>query len=271
MIQYVLPFTQMIKQPKYFISRDLPVKTALVPKLVDQPKASFAVPIPRTLAILAAYRNYILVMVAVVSLLGLGVLGFAPYVRSKALAFPLPTFPASQRSSTIVSQSAPINPGGLTYDVKIADARVEIVKTFLERYDSPLKPAEQYAQLLVDSADRYDLDYRLLPAIMMQESNLCKMSKPELKNCFGFGIRKEMELGFDSYEASFDRVARELKERYIDIGLTTPEQIMTKYTPSSNGSWAASVNQWIAEMEHNNRAKGIASEADANLLEYTKL
>jgi len=146
---------------------------------------------------------------------------------------------------------------------------VEIVRSFLERYDSPLKPYDHYAQALIDASDRYGLDYRLLPAIMMQESNLCKTSDPKIHNCLGFGIHKGGTLGFDTYEDSFDRAARELKANYIDQGLTTPEQIMKKYTPSSNGSWADSVNQWIAEMEHNDREVGKTATADANLLEYT--
>ena len=159
---------------------------------------------------------------------------------------------------------------GLHFDARVADARVDIVKNFLSRYKSPLTPYDHFAQVLVDAADRNNLDYRLLPAIMMQESNLCKTSDPAIHNCLGFGIHKRGTLSFDTYEDSFDRAAKELKERYIDIGLVTPEQIMRKYTPSSNGSWANSVNQWIAEMEYNSRELGIANKSDADLTAYSK-
>ncbi len=159
---------------------------------------------------------------------------------------------------------------GLQFDARTADARIEIISGFLTRYHSPLHPTDKYARVLVETADRYNLDYRLLPAIMMQESNLCKASDPSIHNCLGFGIHKRGTLAFDSYEESFDRAARELKERYIDQGLVTPEQIMTKYTPSSNGSWANSVNQWIAEMEFNSRDKGRESTLDFDLTAYSK-
>lgn len=159
---------------------------------------------------------------------------------------------------------------GLHFDARVADARVDIVKNFLARYKSPLTPYDHFAQVLVDAADRNNLDYRLLPAIMMQESNLCKTSDPAIHNCLGFGIHKRGTLSFDTYEDSFDRAAKELKERYIDIGLVTPEQIMRKYTPSSNGSWANSVNQWISEMEYNSRELGIANKTDADLTAYSK-
>ncbi len=261
----------MTKQPKFFYSREKQVKpgkafvsaAVFAPATLQNSKASIV------LSYLSSHVQHIMLGGAVLTLVGLSTLAVLPRVMVMGgFGQRPPIFPQSKFNTALITQSTAGNAQGLTYDVTLADARVDIVKNFLERYKSPLTPAEQYAKMLVEASDRYGLDYRLLPAIMMQESNLCKMSKPELKNCFGFGIHKGGELGFDSYEASFDRVARELKERYIDIGLVTPEQIMTKYTPSSNGSWANSVNQWIAEMEHNDRSKGLANEADANLLEY---
>ncbi|HEX7018051.1 MAG TPA: hypothetical protein VF209_04055, partial [Patescibacteria group bacterium] len=159
---------------------------------------------------------------------------------------------------------------GVTTLVETADARAEIVANFLERYDSPLQPYDYFGHKLVEIADRYNLDFRLLPAIAMQESNLCKKAPEGTHNCLGFGIHERGTLGFDSYEAAFERAARELKAYYVDIGLTTPEEIMTKYTPSSNGSWAASVNQWMAEMRYDDRASGKALKQDADVLEFTK-
>lgn len=148
------------------------------------------------------------------------------------------------------------------------DARVEIVHRFLERHSAALEPREYFAQVFVDTADRYGLDYRLLPAIAMQESNLCKKIPPGSFNCLGFGVHSRGTLGFENFEANFDRAARELKKNYIDQGLTTPEKIMRKYTPSSNGSWANSVNQWIAEMEYDSREKGRTHKTDADLQQY---
>lgn len=165
---------------------------------------------------------------------------------------------------------APISSTGIQSDIESDDARVDIVANFLRRHGSPLDPPEHYARALVETADRYDLDYRLLPAIMMQESNLCKSAPEGTHNCLGFGIHARGTLGFESYEAGFDRAARELKQRYIDIGLTTPEDIMKKYTPSSNGSWAFSVNQWIVEMEHDDRELAREERRNNDLLEYTQ-
>lgn len=126
-----------------------------------------------------------------------------------------------------------------------ADARTELIRQYLEKYDSPLEP---YASFLVETSDKYKLDYRLLAAIAQQESNLCKKIPDESHNCWGWGIHSRGTLTFTSYTEAIDTVAKGVKEKYVDIGLTTPEEIMGKYTPSSNGSWANGVNLFMNQM-----------------------
>ncbi len=159
---------------------------------------------------------------------------------------------------------------GVETILETEDGRAELVSRFLERHDSPLKPYDKYGQVFVEIADRYSFDFRLLPAIAMQESNLCKKIPEGSYNCLGFGIHERGTLEFENYEANFERAGKELKKNYIDIGLTTPEQIMTKYTPGSNGSWAESVNQWMAEMRYNDRQKGRDLKTDGSVLEFAQ-
>lgn len=159
----------------------------------------------------------------------------------------------------------------VTTVIESEDARGELIAQFLERHKSPMQPYDFYGKKLVEIADRYQIDFRLLPAIAMQESNLCKNQNPGApKNCLGFGIHKSGTLDFDSYEAGFERAGRELKAYYIDKGLLTVEQIESKYTPSSNGSWANSVNQWMAEMRFDDRQMGRENENNASVLEFAK-
>lgn len=162
----------------------------------------------------------------------------------------------------------PAEPDGVETVIETADARSELVANFLERHNSPLKPYDYFGRFFVELADRYGIDFRLVPAIAMQESNLCKVIPEDSYNCLGFGVHSRGTLKFDRYEDGFERAARELKANYIDRGLTTPEQIMRKYTPSSNGSWAASVNQWMAEMRYDDRQLGRELKQDADLLEF---
>lgn len=159
---------------------------------------------------------------------------------------------------------------GVETVVEDGDARALLVTRFLERHDSPLQPYDYFGQVFVNLADKNGFDFRLLPAIAMQESNLCKRIPENSYNCLGFGIHERGTLRFESFEANFERAARELKANYINQGLTTPEQIMTKYTPSSNGSWAASVNQWMAEMRYDDRTLGRELKTNGSVLEFAQ-
>lgn len=131
--------------------------------------------------------------------------------------------------------------------VEVADARPELIRQYLSRYNSPLVNLSDY---LVQKSDEYQLDYKLIPAIAQQESNLCKIIPPESHNCWGWGIHSKGSLGFNSYEEAIETVMRGIKTEYIDKGLTTPDTIWKKYTPGSpDGAWAKGVNQFMTEME----------------------
>ena len=148
---------------------------------------------------------------------------------------------------TVSYAALPTIENSFEYEVIPEDARVEIVRQFLARYDSPLEP---HAAFIVETAKKYGMDFRLIPAIAMQESNLCKKSRPEAYNCWGFGIYGDKYLHFDSYEHGIETVTRTLAEKYKDRhGLITPQQIMSMYTPSSNGSWANGVNYFMEQLQ----------------------
>lgn len=134
----------------------------------------------------------------------------------------------------------------ISAEVKLADARVANLKSFFRKYNSPLY---DYADLIVNISDRYGFDYRLLPAIAMQESTLCKFIPENSHNCWGYGIYGDQVLKFSSYEEAIETVAKGIKKNYIDHGLTTPELVMKKYTPSSPGTWARGVNYFFRLLE----------------------
>ncbi len=128
------------------------------------------------------------------------------------------------------------------------DARVAVVADFFNKYNSDLAP---FAQNVVSSADKYGLDYRLIPAIAMQESNLCKKAPKNSYNCWGFGIYGKNVTKFQSYPEAIDTVTKTLATQYKQNGLETPQQIMAKYTPSNNGDWADSVNHFMNQLQIN--------------------
>ena len=136
--------------------------------------------------------------------------------------------------------------GGISTAIATGDARPVIIDQYLTLYDSPMAP---YADFLFEMSEKYGLDYRLMIAIAQCESNLCKKAPPGSYNCWGF---ENGTTNFSSWEQAIEQVAKTLKERYIDQGLVTPEQIMAKYAPPSvekGGPWAICVNQFLEELQ----------------------
>jgi hypothetical protein len=126
------------------------------------------------------------------------------------------------------------------------DGRTERIREFLAEYNSPLEP---YASDIVAAADEYGIDYRLVPSIAMQESNLCRVIPNGSNNCWGFGIYGHTVTHFANYKEGIYTVTKALAQNYKAHGLITPQQIMTMYTPGSNGSWAFSVNYFMQRLQ----------------------
>jgi hypothetical protein len=146
----------------------------------------------------------------------------------------------------VVYAALPSTQNVLSGTITQQDGRSEKIRQFLAKYNSPLEP---YADDLVNAADEYGLDHRLLTAIAMQESGLCKTIPINSHNCWGFGIYGGTVTTFGDYKEAIYTVSKALATRYKKKGLVTPEQIMTMYTPSSNGSWAFSVNYFMSTLQ----------------------
>ncbi|OGY27198.1 MAG: hypothetical protein A2864_01620 [Candidatus Woykebacteria bacterium RIFCSPHIGHO2_01_FULL_39_12] len=131
--------------------------------------------------------------------------------------------------------------------VKAADARPVLIDRFLAKHNSPMIGQ---GETFVEIADQYGLDWKLLPAIAFQESSLGKKIPDGSYNPFGWAIYSGERSGaeFENWKHSIEIVARGLKTNYFSQGLTTPEKIMTKYTPNSNGSWAVGVRFAMGEI-----------------------
>lgn len=135
---------------------------------------------------------------------------------------------------------------GYKAEIKSGDARSANLKVFFRKHNSPLY---NYADKIVTVSDKYQFDYRLLPAIAMQESNLCRVIPDNSYNCWGWGIYGTTVTKFDSYDDAIETVGKGIKKNYIDQGLVTASAIMKKYTPPSQGSWAYGVNTFLKALE----------------------
>lgn len=121
--------------------------------------------------------------------------------------------------------------------------RTDVVRKFLEKYKSPLT---QNAQTFVDVADKYNLDYKILPAISCMESTCGKFLIPESYNPFGWGGGY---IYFSSYDEAIEGVGKGLDEIYLSRGLDTPEKMGPIYTPPNYANWVAGVKSFMREME----------------------
>ena len=127
---------------------------------------------------------------------------------------------------------------------------VKTVSQYLSRYHSPMT---ETSSSLVGSAEKYGIDPFFLTAIAQCETNLGKKSYENCFNPFGLGIHSQGRLCFPNWEASYEKMARVLRESYFNQGLVSPEEIMTVYCPQSlekGGSWAKCIRQYQKEIEN---------------------
>lgn len=125
------------------------------------------------------------------------------------------------------------------------DFRVLVLKKFFTNYKSPLA---EVAEEIVLNSDLQGIDYALIPAISMQESQGCKVIPPGSHNCWGYGIYGNKKVYFNNYNDAVAAVAKTIKEAYIKRGLTNATLVEDRWTPSSEGNWSYSVNFFIGKI-----------------------
>lgn len=126
------------------------------------------------------------------------------------------------------------------------DARSILIDTFLAKYHSPMG---EIGSAVVTTADRYGLPFWLVPAIAQCESNLGKHIPEGSNNAWGWGVYGDKITQFTSWQQGVEKVSAGLSQNYLNKGFSSPEEIMKKYTPSSNGSWATCINEFLNELK----------------------
>lgn len=150
-----------------------------------------------------------------------------------------------EKTPRVAYAAVPADNQAMIITINGKDARIAAVKSFFSFYKSALTP---YADEIVKAADKYGLDYKLLPAIAMQESTLCKKAPKNSFNCWGFGIYGKKVTKFSNYNEAIDTVTKTLATKYKAQGLETPEEIMSKYNPVSQGTWATGVSGYMERL-----------------------
>lgn len=125
----------------------------------------------------------------------------------------------------------------------LPDARIIRLKNFLNIYHSPLLP---YAELIVSSADKYNIPWSIVVSISGVESTFCHKHPFNSFNCWGW---QNGATRFQDYSQAIETVSRELKEHYWSRGLDTPEEIGRIYAPPSK-TWAGKVRRFMYLIEN---------------------
>ena len=120
------------------------------------------------------------------------------------------------------------------------------IDAYLQGRNSPMAG---HGMAFLRAGRKYGVDPRLLVGIATIESGAgAHLAQPY--NPFNWGIHRGQNYG--SWEESIMDVARGLRRGYIDKGLTTPGQIVSKYAPSSDGNneanWANVVGQTMKQL-----------------------
>lgn len=136
-----------------------------------------------------------------------------------------------------------ISPSETTIIAK--DSKTAVLEKFFELYKSPLK---DHAQTFVDTAEKYNIDYKLLPAISCIESTCGKFIIEGSYNPFGWGITSKGHIAFNSFEEAIQKVGAGLNKGYFSKGLDTVSEIAPIYTPPNSQHWENGVNFFIYKM-----------------------
>ena len=145
------------------------------------------------------------------------------------------------------------NVGQIETRIDPADGRSELIRQFAERV-SPKSPLLPHVDHMVKISDDNGIDYRMIPAIGMCESNL-GMRMPNKKGCNAWGIAvytgTQVGRDFSSCQDGIAWVGNYIKTKYMDRGITNLVDIGHIWAPPSkhtNNSWSTCVDHFMGEI-----------------------
>jgi hypothetical protein len=127
--------------------------------------------------------------------------------------------------------------------------KAALLANYLSYYNSPLA---QHAQDFVETADKYELDWKLLPAISGVESTFAKKYIKGTHNAWGWGGGR---IEFTTWNEAIDEIASKMKSNYIDKwDADSIEEIGRIYAPPSP-SWARNVRFFMRDIDRFGKVK----------------
>jgi len=142
--------------------------------------------------------------------------------------------------NTVIVRSQPVYAS--SYDNQ---KKIKSLSSYLESYGSSLS---RYSTEMVAASIEYGIDYTLIPAIALQESQGCKKIPDNSNNCWGYGIYKDNVIRFSSPEKGIDRVARLLKKIYKDHNIYDIKYAVNTWKPHDQEHWINAISFFQAKI-----------------------
>jgi hypothetical protein len=122
------------------------------------------------------------------------------------------------------------------------EMRIMAVESIFKKYNSPLVGL---GRTYVIAADKYGVDWRLLPSISGLESSFGKFLMPESHNAYGWGGGY---IYFDSWEDGINTINKTLRTNYMDKwGARDVWEIGPIYAESK--TWSVRVNGFMEQIQ----------------------
>lgn len=134
--------------------------------------------------------------------------------------------------------------------VSAEDGRHLLLNNFL--LGSPLEP---YTNLFISEADKYNIDYRLIPAIAMCESNLGKhIPSQDSFNAYGIAVYTGQNSGakFTDWPSSIKWVYKFINDKFMKNNIIDIKEIGATWAPPSvekGHSWANCVEKFMRSIQ----------------------
>jgi len=127
------------------------------------------------------------------------------------------------------------------------DQRVDVLRKYLMTKNPQMT---NHAQDFIKAADENALDWKLVVSIAGLESSFCRFIPSNSFNCWGWGIPTGAKsgIGFKNYQEGIHTVSKGLRNKYVNKGLLTVEQIGSVYAASP--TWAFRVKSFMNEIEN---------------------
>lgn len=125
------------------------------------------------------------------------------------------------------------------------DNRGKILKAYLTSHNSPLTSS---SDTFVKTADKYNLDWKLVAAISGVESTFGQQIPHNSYNAWGWGIYGDHRIYFGSWDEGIETISKGLRENYIDKwGADDVYEIGRSYAASP--TWAQRVTYFMEKID----------------------